>query len=108
MIRYVSEDGISTLPHGHYMIRDVHVEQEIVDEPEWGYEDEEMLTSPTWDEPNGIDPQNIISQVYPDEPPRPVNARLPSPLRLSEDEHLTQELMEAWSPPDPGMHQRVQ
>ena len=106
--RYVLEDGISTLPHGHYMIRDVHVEQDILDEPEWGYEDEEMPTSPTWDELNGIDPQNTISQVFPDEAPMPGNARLPSPLRLPEDESisLTQELMEAWSPPDPGMHQR--
>ena len=32
--RYVLEDGISTLSHGHYMIRDVHVEQDILDEPE--------------------------------------------------------------------------
>ena len=45
--RYVLEDGISTLPHGHYMIRDVHVEQDILDEPEWEYEDEAMPTSPT-------------------------------------------------------------
>ena len=38
------------------------------------------------------------------------NAPLSSPLRVrvSEDEpiSLTQQLMEAWSPPDPGMHQR--
>ena len=29
------------------MIRDVHVEHDILDEPEWGYEDEEMPTNPT-------------------------------------------------------------
>ena len=38
----------------------------------------------------------------------PVNARLPSTLRLPEDStiSLTQEFMKAWSPPYPGMHQR--
>ena len=36
--RYVLEDGISTLPLGHYMIRDVHVKQDFMNEPEWGYE----------------------------------------------------------------------
>ena len=78
------------------MIRDVHVEQDNLDEPEWRYEDEEMPTSPTWVELNGIDPQNTTSQVFPDEAPMPGIARLPSPLRLPEDESisLTQELME--------------
>ena len=101
--RYVLEDGISTLPHGHYTIRDVHVEQDILDEREWGYEDEEMPTSRICDELNVIYPQNTNSQVFPDEAAMPVNARLPSPVRLSEYESisLTQELMEAWSPPDP-------
>ena len=68
-----------------------------------------MPTIPTWDELNGIDPQNIICQVFSDEAPMPLNARLPSPLRLIEDESisLTQEMMEAWSPPDPGMHHQV-
>ena len=40
----------------------------------------------------------------------PANAPLSSPLRVrvSNDEpfSLTQQMMEAWSPPDPGMHQR--
>ena len=43
--RYVLEDGISTLPLGHYMIRDVHVEQDIVDEPEWRYEEKDTIKS---------------------------------------------------------------
>ena len=108
--RYVLEDGISTLPHGHYMIRDVHVEQDIVDEPEWGYEEEEIPSSPTWDELNGNDPQVTISQIFPDEAPMLANAPLSSPLRVRVSDDgpvsLTQQLMEAWSPPDPGMHQR--
>ena len=54
--RFILEDCISTLPFGHYMIRDVHnVTQDIFDEPHWGYE-EETPTSPTWDELNGNDP----------------------------------------------------
>ena len=40
--RYVLEDGISPLPHGRYKIRDVHVGQIILVEPEWGYEDDEI------------------------------------------------------------------
>ena len=74
-------------------------------EQEWGYDDKKI---PTWDELNGINPQNTISRVFPDEAPMTVNARIPSQLRLIEDESvsLTQEMMEAWSPPDPGMHQR--
>ena len=108
--RYVLEDGISTLQLGHYMIRDVHVEQDIMNEPEWGYEHEKLPSSPTWDELNGNDPQVTITQIFPDEAPMPANAPLSSSLcvRVSEDEpiSLTQQLMEAWSPPDPGMHQR--
>ena len=43
--RFVLEDGISTLPHGQYMIRDAKVTQNIIDEPDWGNEeDEEMPT----------------------------------------------------------------
>ena len=39
--RFILEDGISTLPHGHYMIRDVNVTQDIIDEPDWGNEEDE-------------------------------------------------------------------
>ena len=49
-----------------------------------------MPTSPTWNELNGIDPQTTISQVFPDEAPMPVNARLPSPLRLGEASKIVQ------------------
>ena len=34
--RFLLEDGISTLPHGHYMNRDVHITQDITDGPNWG------------------------------------------------------------------------
>ena len=57
-------ETVSTLPHGHYLIRDVHVTQDIIDEPDWGNEeDEEMPTSPTWDELIGNDPVNTVSRV---------------------------------------------
>ena len=92
------------------MIRDVHVEQDIMNEPDLGYQHEELPSCPTWDELNGNDPQVTITQIFPDEAPMPANAPLSSTLgvRVSEDEpiSLTQQLMEAWSPPDPGMHQR--
>ena len=69
-------------------------------------------SSPTWDELNGNDPQVTITQIFPGEAPMPRNAPLSSSLhvRVSDDEplSLTQQLMEAWSPPDPGMHQRLQ
>ena len=45
--RYVLKDDISTLPLGQYMIREVHVEQDIVDEPEWNNEREELPPSQT-------------------------------------------------------------
>ena len=94
------------------MIRDVHVTQDIFDEPDWGYEKE--TPSPTWDELNGNDPQRTITQVFPEEAPLPPNASLPTQFRVrtrSSDEEamtLTQELMEEWSPPDPRFNQRVQ
>ena len=53
--RSVLEDGMSSLPHGHYMISDVHVEQDILMNQN-GYENEKMPTSPTWDELNVVDP----------------------------------------------------
>ena len=71
-----------------------------------------MPTSPTWDELNGNDPQSTITQVFPEEAPMPPNAPLPTQFRgrsRSSDEEamtLTQELMEEWSPPDPGFNQR--
>ena len=64
------------------MIRDVHVEQDLVDEPEWGYEEEEIPLSPTGDGLNGNDSQVLISQIFPDEAPMQANAPLLSPLRV--------------------------
>ena len=108
--RFILEDGISTLPHGHYMIRDVHVTQDIIDEPDWGNEvdEEEMPTSPTWDELIGNDPVNTMSQVFPEEQQNAQVVReLEEIFTLSDDEPitLTQQMMEAWSPPGPGFNQ---
>ena len=61
---FILEDSISTLPHGHYKIRDVHIAQDIMNEQDWGKEeDEEMPTSPAWDELNGFDPVNTITSL---------------------------------------------
>ena len=55
--RFILDDDISTLPHGYYMTIDVELTQDIIDEPDWGNEeDEEMPKSPTWDELIGKDP----------------------------------------------------
>ena len=108
--RFILEDGISTLPHGHYMIRDVHVTQDIIDEPDWGNEEdeEEMPTSPTWDELIGNDPVNTVTQIFPEEQQNAQVVRDQEYFTESDDEPitLTQQMMEAWSPPDPGFNQR--
>ena len=109
--RFILEDGISTLPHGHYMIRDVHVTQDIIDEPDWGNEEdeEEMPTSPTWDELIGNDPVNTVTQIFPEEQQNAQVVREPEGIFTQSDDEpitLTQEMMEAWSPPDLGFNQR--
>ena len=109
-LRYILKDGISKLPHGHYMIRDVHFTQVIIDEPDWGNEeDEEMPTSPTWDEMIGNDPVNTVSQVFSEEPQNAHVAREPQEYFTENDDEsatLTQQIMESWSPPDPAINQR--
>ena len=109
--RFILEYGISTLPHGHYMIRDVHVTQDIFDEPDWGNEEdeEETPTSPTWDELIGNDPVNTVTQIFPEEQQSAQVVREPEEIFTQGDDEpitLTQELMEAWSPPDLGFNQR--
>ena len=109
--RFILEDGISILPHGHYMIRDVHVTQDIIDEPDWGNEEdeEEMPTSPKWDELIGNDPVNTVTQIFPEEQQNAQVVRVPEEIFTQGDDEpitLTQELMEAWSPPDLRFNQR--
>ena len=106
--RFILEDGISTLPHGHYLIRDVHATQDIIDERDWGNEeDEEMPTSPTWDELIGNDTVNTLSQVFPEDQQNAQVAREPQEYFTETDDEpitLTQQMMEVWSPP--GFNQR--
>ena len=91
--RLILEDGISTLPFGHSMIRDVHVTQDIFDEPDWRYEEDETTTSPTWDELNSNDPRSTITQVFPEKAPMPPDAPLPTQFRgrsrSSDEEAMT-------------------
>ena len=59
-------------------LRALHVTQDIIDEPDWGNEeDEEMPTSPTWDELICNDPVNTVSQVFPEEQQNAQVAREP-------------------------------
>ena len=108
--RFILEDGISTLPHGHYLIRDVGVTHDIMDDPEWG--NEEMPGSPTWDELAGNDPLNTVSQLFPEEIQNAQNQPVSPQYHFEyaqddEDMSLTQQMMEEWSPPDPGLYQRT-
>ena len=92
------------------MIRDVHVTLDIIDEPDWGNEEdeEEMPTSPTWDELIGNDPVNAVTQIFPEEQQNAQVVRNQEYFTESDDDPitLTQQMMEAWSPPDPGFNQR--
>ena len=68
-----------------------------------------MPTSPTWDELIGNDSVNTVSQVFPEEQQNAQLVRENEEIfTLSGDEPiiLTQEMMEAWSPPDLGFNQR--
>ena len=100
--RFILEDGISTLPHGHYTIRDIQVTRDIIDEPDWGNEeDEEVPTSPTWDEMIGNDRVITVSQMFPEEQQNAQVAREPQEYFTENDDEpftLTQQMMEAWSP----------
>ena len=108
--RFILDGGIETLPLGHYQIRDVGVTNDILDEPEWGYE--EMPASPTWDQMIGNDPVNTTSQIFQYEPQnaqvRPITPVTSVEFNQTSNEpmSLTQQLMEEWSPPDPGLYQR--
>ena len=66
-----------------------------------------MLRSPTWDELIGNDPINTVSQMFPEEQQNAQVVREPEEIfTLSDNESitLTQEMMEAWSPPDLGFN----
>ena len=55
--RFIPDDG-------HCMIRDVHVTQDIIDEPDWENDKvEEMPTSPTYDQLNGKHPVNRVTNL---------------------------------------------
>ena len=109
--RFILDDGIQTLPHGHYLNRDVQVMNDINDDPDWG--NEEMPVSPTWDQMIGNQTSQSVSQTFPEEPQNaqvcPVTppAYIYYPPVIDESPSLTQQLMEEWSPPDPGFNQRT-
>ena len=68
-----------------------------------------MPTSPTWDELMGNDPVNTVTQVVPEEQQNAQVVRESEEIFTQSDDEpitLTQEMMEAWSPPDLGFNQR--
>ena len=68
-----------------------------------------MPTSPTWDELIYNDPVSTVSQVFPEEQQNAQVARESQEyFRESDDQPitLTQQMMEACLPPDPGFKQR--
>ena len=68
-----------------------------------------MPTSPTWDELIGNDPVNTVTQIFPEEQQNAQVVREPEGIFTPSDDEpitLTQEMMEAWSPPDLGFNQR--
>ena len=97
--RFIQEDGIQTLPFGHYLIRDIAAFRKIFANPKWGEED--ASECPEWD--------TSIREH------QPVRLDVCSKRKSSEsrglrrnevhDEKLAQLLNDAWSPPDPGFHQ---
>ena len=87
--RFILEDGMSTLPDGHYLIRDVLVTQNNIDEPDWGNEeDKDMPTSPIWDELIANDPVNTVSQVFPEEQQNARITRGPQEYSTDSDDEL--------------------
>ena len=98
--RYIQENGINTLPFGHYLVRDISTFREILADPDWG--EEEVLSSPGWD--------TLLREYGPSQFDDRSNRTLPQPMtpvrqRERHYDTLSQILDDSWSPPDPGLHQ---
>ena len=97
--RYIQDNGIETLPFGHYLIRDIAAFREILADPDWG--EEEIATSPDWD--------TLLNEYGPSNFDNRSNRTLPEPstptYRARQNDTLSQLLNDSWSPPDPGFNQ---
>ena len=97
--RYILENGIETLPFGHYLVRDIVAFREISADPDWG---EEIVASPDW--------ETLVSKYGPSQFDNRSNRTLPRPntpprARDSHNDTLSEILNDIWTPPDPGFHQ---
>ena len=97
--RYILENGIKTLPFGHYLVRDIVAFREILADPDWS---EEIVASPDWETlvreygPSQFDNRSKGTLPRPNTPPR---------ARDGYNDTLSEILNDSWTPPDPGFHQ---
>ena len=97
--RFIQDDGIKTLPFGHYLVRDIAAFREVLADPDWG--EEEILPSPTWDTLLREYGQTNFDDWSDRTLPQP---RTPD-RRESCSGSLSQQFNDSWSPADPGFNQ---
>ena len=99
--RYILENGIDTLPFGHYLVRDIATFREVLQEPDWG-EEPESQASPGWDTllqeygPSQFDDRSMRTLPQPSTPVR---------KRERHNDTLSKLMNDSWSPPDTDFHQ---
>ena len=96
---YILENGIETVPFGHYLVRDRVAFREILADPDWG---EEIVASPDW--------ETLVREYGPSQFDNKSNRTLPrsnTPPRARDghSDTLSEILNDSWTPPDPGLHQ---
>ena len=94
--RYILENGIETLPFGHYLVRDIVAFRETLADPDWG---EEIVASPDW--------ETLVREYGPSQFDNRSNRTLPRlntppPARDGQNDTLSEILNDSWTPPDPG------
>ena len=100
--RYILENGIETLPFGHYLVRDIVAFREISAGPDWG---KEIAASPDW--------ETLLIEYGPSNFDNSYNGTFLCPTTLtwarnSHNHTLSENLNYGWTPPDPGFHQEGQ
>ena len=80
--RYILNDKITTLPFGHHGLREETFMRNVVQDPDWGSSDEEETVV------------HVAESLTPE-------CQLPTQYTGP------QMSAEVWSPPDPGLNQRV-
>ena len=98
--RYILENGIGTLPFGHYLVRDIVAFREILAYPDWG---EEIVASPDW--------ETLVREYGRSQFDNRSNRSLPrsnTPPQAQDgyNDTLSEILNDSWTPPDPGFHQK--